>query len=131
MRISQIVSIDANRRDRGVWRQFFDTGLEVCIASIRKPSFLARRSELLRGVRTGQTVDESTEENLRTIAPAIAEEIILDWRGATDNCGEPIPYSQDEALAALQSDEFYRWVIAEASGYAAFTARGEGDARGN
>jgi hypothetical protein len=47
------------------------------------------------------------EENIQATAKALVDTILLDWKGITDDAGQPIPYSRDLAYDWL-TDPAYR-----------------------
>ena len=70
--------------------------------------YRVRLDRLARAVpRNGRQSDGSLKIDVaaRITGEAMAEEILLDWEGLTDN-GKPLPYSKERALALLTNPDF-------------------------
>ena len=96
-------AVDRERAEDGVWVDLGD-GLEVCIArfgSARYKSAMARAFTPHVGHE-----DLSDEDANKITAEAMADGMLLDWRGLSIG-GQEIPYSRDAAFLLLSEyDEF-------------------------
>lgn len=117
----------------GVWRRYHpDYAFEVLIAYMDRPEYeraLVRARKEIRGAS-----NRSDEEGIlqrRRSARAMAQAIVLDWRGLTEG-GEAVPYSPEAAEERLnRSGEFFAWVINEANDLSTFREEAAEEAVGN
>lgn len=115
------ITADRNKEVQGVWLPVGE-GFDVKVARMPNPKFNARLQELGRPYRSqlrrGQ-YDAATVEKLTT--EAMAETVLLDWRGLEDDDGNPIPYSQQKAKELLSDNSSFAEIVQElASDYSNF-----------
>lgn len=55
-------------------------------------------------IRKGRLLDPAITD--RITARAIAETLLLDWKGIEDDAGQPVPYSQETALEWAEDPEY-------------------------
>jgi len=100
------IATSTERASDGEWVEFCpatgpdDTALELKIARVGNPKYNQRLQELVRPhrrkVRMG--FDEDLEEFVKI---AVAEHVLVDWRGLEDNDGKAIRYSKEKSVEIL------------------------------
>lgn len=104
---------DRKREEDGVWVPY-ESSFELLLSRIGNPrykQFLLKKSKTnMRRIQRGK-IDIQEAEDL--IKRAMAQTVILDWRGLYDEKDVEIPFSKEEALLALrEDDDFYEEVFA-------------------
>lgn len=118
------LGIDTSARDEGRWFPWIK-GAELRIASFRSKRFKVRLEELkephaaLLSVAPGSTEAMRVEEELSR--RAMADCILMDWRGIEGPDGEPIPYTPERGFAVLM-DERYEHIVTFISNKASGTS---------
>lgn len=126
MKLSQLAQ-DPDAIEHGSW-EHYGKGFRVKIASIRCAAFvnyLAQNRDMLPedpedGEGSAATPEEKERQN-ELWARGIAEHIIRDWSGLTDDHGAPLPYSADVAFEYLTEprfEAFATWVMNKATAHA-------------
>ena len=100
------IATSTDLASEGQWVEFCpaqgpdDEALELKIARVGNPNYNQRLQELVRPhrrkVRMG--FDEDLEEFVRI---AVAECVLVDWRGLQDDDGKAIPYSKEKSVEIL------------------------------
>jgi len=131
MRLSAFKT-DTKAEQDGVWVPY-EHGFEVKLARIGNPRFkefmMKNGKQQMRRLTSSQDVDLDTADEL--MREAIAETILLDWRGLLDDHDKPIPFSKEEARKALQIDDFYREIFSLAQERSLFAIQDQKAAEGN
>lgn len=104
--------IDQGKATDGVWHDIDET-TAVKVARLGNKKF-QRRAEALRKPYQFQidnkTIDDGLLEKITT--QAIAETIVVDWKGFEDEDGNAVPYSPEAAFEYLMKyEEFKRHVL--------------------
>lgn len=102
---------DEKAEEEGVWIPL-SSSARLKIARLTNPKYQAALKRLSKpyikpGMRMRDLDDEVYEDITRQ---AVAEAILLDWEGIEKD-GQPLPYSKQEALAAIKMKDFYELVI--------------------
>jgi hypothetical protein len=104
------IATSTERAADGQWVEFCpaqgdEPALELKIARIGNPRYAQRLQELVRPhrrkVRMG--FDEDMEQFVKV---AVAECVLVDWRGLEGEDGKPIPYSKEKSVELL-TDPIY------------------------
>lgn len=115
-------SVDTALETEGVWRDIGD-GATLKIARLNNPKYTACFNRLIRPFRRqiqAGTLAESKQAEL--MAEALAETVLLDWKGVYAEDAE-LPYSKQEArriLADPQYSPFLAQVVELAQDEAAY-----------
>lgn len=90
----------------GVWVDIGD-GAQVRVARFGNAAYKKALDTLLKphrnALRAGIASDDVTTDAVRR---AMSRHILLDWRGITDDAGQPIAFSQEAAYDALGIRDF-------------------------
>lgn len=117
MRLSQTKTDPTLERD-GVWVAI-RYGVEVKVARAGNPRAEAWRARLApedRRLLDNPSLFKGREERIiELLTDAIAETMLLDWRGVEDDDGEPLPYSPAEGKKAMQEYDWLRDDVHEAA----------------
>lgn len=99
----------------GVWVPFA-AGVEVKIARANNPRMLAASRKL--SAAAGRAIVSDRELGEELWSKAAAREIVKDWRGITDDAGNPIPYSPEKAEEFLldPANRTFRDFVSETAG---------------
>jgi hypothetical protein len=109
MKLSDLkVSKDAITGD-GVWIEDVPIpGLALKVRSTLNPRYQTLRSALVAAIPPGLRQKGVSADDLVSIdAKCIAETILVDWRGFTDDDGKPLPMPTGEDLVAILRDPEY------------------------
>ena len=106
---------DPEREKTGVWLGYRE-GSKVKVARAGNPAFQrsydARSKPFVQKKRTGNL---DTETDVRLLCEAIADAILVDWKGF-ERDGAELKYSKKEAAALLiQSQDFRNEIVALAA----------------
>lgn len=94
----------------GVWKRYVGD-FEVCLRSMRSRAFEAAVAKLSARHRRKGKLDMSEDDAAEIQRQAVAETIIVDWRGLEDE-GGPVAYSAETALELFASNnDFYRAIV--------------------
>lgn len=89
----------------GRWDRYHE-GIELRIASADNPEFEAAQRELLRPhleeIRAGKL---SLRDQLRIFARAIADHLLVGWRGVKDEGGAEVEFSRELARAEVEHED--------------------------
>jgi hypothetical protein len=108
--------------DEGVWIPLDDA--EIKIARIGSPKYQSRLRAKLRPHQDA-IVHGYLKDSVATKIQieVMADFILLDWRGNFEVDGKPLPYSRENAMLALEIDEFRAWVDRQARDLENFRAK--------
>lgn len=104
------IATSTERAADGQWVEFCpaqgdEPALELKIARVGNPKYNQRLQELVRPhrrkVRMG--FDEDLEEFVKV---AVAEHVLVDWRGLEDEDGKAIPYSKEKSTELLTNPSY-------------------------
>lgn len=112
MKISKFAT-DLDLEEGGVWVDIGD-GAQLKIARIGNPRYqkvIRRLRAPYRAQIRNKTIPEDVSDDL--VVKAIAECILLDWKGLEDDNGKSIKYSQDRAYELLTGLKDFRLLVAE------------------
>ena len=101
---------DLSKIDDGVWKEYDNSTFLVAHISNRKfQRALAREQQPHKRKLQDGTIDP--EINKSIVCKAMAEGVLLNWKGVVTRRGEEVPYSKENALSLLQRDPGFRdWV---------------------
>ena len=103
--------VDSGKMSKGAWVDwipFVGVKARLLVASINSPALKQAERNLVRENAAALREDQSFENMVRVLTPAIAEHLLLGWEGLLDDkTGEPIPHSKKAALDMLNSPELY------------------------
>ena len=124
-------AFDAELAETGVWFGFTG-GSKLRIARRDNPRYLEALRALAKGKeRLIQLKAISGSDLHEMLMRALARGVLLDWEGLTRS-GEPLPYSEDNAVALLTDlPEFREQVESCAENVVAFRREAEEDAEKN
>lgn len=105
------IKIDKQKMSEGVWVDCGD-GLRLKLASTQSPEYKAFLVKKLRRARRGG-VGAMIEITAQVTTEALAEYVIRDWEGLTQN-GEPVQYSKQMAKRLLEDFPRFRSIVDEA-----------------
>lgn len=99
----------------GVWVPLSTTA-RLRIARIGNPRHSATLKRIAAPhIRPGMRMSDIDEATFQAVTrEALAEAILVGWEGITRG-GEPVPYSKEAALQALQMKDFFELVLTAAS----------------
>ena len=109
MKLSEI-RVDSTLVEGGEWiKDIPDMGeLELRVRGIGNTDYQQMQTKLYlatpRGERVGGRL--SPKAAARIQAQCLAATVLLDWKGITDDAGEPVPFSKGEALKLLQNPDY-------------------------
>lgn len=114
LRLSDFKS-DKRKVNGGVWVQIGD-GAEILVARLQNEAHRSLVNRLMSPHRHfEQRGQEVPADILKAIGlQAMAQTVLLGWRGIIDDDGTEIPYSAEEAMKALEIDDFSEMVIINA-----------------
>jgi hypothetical protein len=103
---------DQTLEENGVW---VDLGEDVHVLVGRLTSKRTRevRRRLMKKYESMREMPPSLEDQINI--QVMAESVLLDWRGVTDENNKPIPYSRDAAIKLLTELSDFRDEVAGAS----------------
>lgn len=115
------LAVDAKKSTEGVWVDFLGTGIELKIARHNNRRAENARAaalyEFYRQLKDSKD-SEDMEEKLRQVqAQVLSEHILVDWKGIALD-GEPLEYSEENAMKLLGDpdfEDFYQFVVSESS----------------
>ena len=104
-----IGKFDTNKQESGVWMEYGGSDFLVAYTGTRFTKTLNRLRKPYEKQIQRNTIDPETLSGL--YQTAIAETVLLDWKGVFDMEGNEVPYSVEMAKEALSGDpEFMSWV---------------------
>ena len=103
---------DTKKEEEGVWVKY-EGGVSLKIARLNNPKYkeysLKRSKPHLRRLQAG-TIDGDVAEDI--MKDAIANTVLLDWKGLLDEKGNEIPFSQEKAREQFdEAHDFYTEVF--------------------
>lgn len=114
------IKTDKSKQEGGVWITY-EGDFEVCVARLNNDAFTsfmrAKGSSLRKGGRSVASMANSPKTQA-TLREGIANHVLKDWRGLTDDDETPIEFSPAKAIELFKDDElvdFWNFVIAEAN----------------
>jgi hypothetical protein len=130
MRLSDFKT-DLKAEEEGVWVPY-GGGFEVKLGRIgnrRFKEFMMKKGKPHMRKLSSGSMDLDIADTL--MRDAIAETILLDWKGLLDDDGKPIPFSKEEAKKALAIEDFYKEIFAMAQERELFSLKDDEAAQGN
>lgn len=112
--------IDKEKMDKGVWKDFAPfTGVKVqlLIASSASQAYIDAVGRIIRDNLKDVRDDVAGIKQHELLKPAVAQHILLGWKGIDDVDGNPLLYSAETALKLLNTPELfhlYDWVRVQA-----------------
>lgn len=109
MKLSEI-RVDSKRVEAGEWiKDIPDMGdLELLVRGIGNSDYQAMQTKLYmatpRAERTGGRLDNKAASRIQ--AQCLAATVLLDWKGVTDEQGEPVPFAKETALNLLKNPDY-------------------------
>lgn len=97
---------NVDKEQSGVWVEYEGTEVSFLIARMNNPRYtekIRKATKVGRGMRFRKAEDVTD----KLVLEAVAETILLDWKGLEDESGKPIPFSTSAAMEIL-SDPQYR-----------------------
>lgn len=95
--------VNVNAEIEGVWVPFA-AGIEFRVARYNNPAYIMRlaalRKPYWRELQRNPTPELMTRE-ADTLTKCVAETLLVDWKGVTDDDGNAVPYSKAKALEFL------------------------------
>lgn len=131
MKLSQL-AVDTGKSEDGVWFEYphFE-GVSFLIARMGNSSFsdyLQKHRKLSRTLRSdSEMMDTLTKK-------AVAETVLLNWRGIEDDNGEPLQYTPEIGFETFQNESMqpvYSFILQSASDMEAFQVEEEQEDTGN
>jgi hypothetical protein len=109
-----IFKTDEQKSDEGVWCPV-DVKTDIKIGRYGNRTFqraLKREMQPYKRLIDRDALDDETAD--KVLVNAIAEGLLLDWRGMTRD-GEPLPYSREAAIEILSNKQFrdFRQLVVE------------------
>ena len=110
------VFTDLRKAEEGIWVTYPGSDVECRIARLsNNPRFQQEAMKLRRDAKLRRILEGgfNTQDAKETIAPVVAEYVLLDWKNLTEN-GEAIPYTREKATELLcmpEMADFYDWVL--------------------
>jgi len=105
MEIVKQFAVDKEKESSGVWVPIGENA-RLKIARANNPNFKRLFRKLIApytaAIRTNSLPDDVDDE---IMIKAIAETILVDWDGITEN-GAPVPYSVEKAIEYLKHEPF-------------------------
>lgn len=98
MNIFEQFESDLDAEVEGVWVELGD-GAEVRVARLNNARHNKVLDRLRRPYRNHRNIPDDVNEKIAT--QAMAEAILLDWKGIEDRDGNPISYSTEKAIELL------------------------------
>lgn len=121
------LTTDPTAEVKGVWCKFEDA--EFLIASSNSTKY--RRALGRRGKSEAGGLRRADPTALdRVTIEAMADGILLDWRGNVQWQGKELPYSRENSLLLLGIPPFREWVATQASDLSNFQTESEEAAKG-
>lgn len=100
--------------ETGTWTSF--RGAEFLIAHAGSLKFQRAMMRLQKPFRRKMERGEmDPADQKRILIQALAESILLDWKGVKDSDGKEVSYSRDLGVKAITNDESFREFIMEFS----------------
>ena len=99
------------KETEGVWVNLDDSGAKLKIARAGNPNYKAAQQKKMARYKLAarsKTIPDSAWDEI--FNELIAETILLDWAGITEN-GQKVPYSQEAALQALSDLKDFREIV--------------------
>lgn len=109
---------DSSLEQEGVWRPF--NGAEFKIASANSPKYLRAIRRHVATIPASKAKDPAHLDPL--IAKALAETVLLEWRGTVTDGGKQLVCNPENRLKLCQIRAFREWLATEASDLANFQA---------
>lgn len=98
---------DLNKQENGVWQSIGEDGAALLLAKLPNAKFTARMDALQKPyralMRSGGRIPSDRAREIT--AKAIAETVLLGWRGLTQD-GDEIAYSQEKAYELLSDPRY-------------------------
>jgi len=105
--------IDNDKKKNGFWSDY-DGDSSFLIASTSSTAFQLRFSALQKPFsRKIEKNELKPEVSLNILCTALAECVLLDWKGCADSTGKDVPYTYEAALFALKNNDLLREFIQE------------------
>ena len=119
----------------GVWFQYQDHDIHLLIARMGNREYEKfTTKELTKRKGIGSTsVEKIMERTLDSQPEAVANTILLDWKGVNDN-GKNIPYTPELGLEYFRNPDFhwfYKYVLSCSNEVERFEAKVQEDQQGN
>lgn len=101
------LAMDLDTAREGKWVTYKGSDFELKIASTKSNRlFDKHRRSLLKGKRHRSSQANMSERDAKLlIAPAVANHVVKDWRGLSEN-GVDSPYSSSKCLEMISDDRF-------------------------
>ena len=110
MKISNF-STDSNLELNGVWLDI-GLGAKLLIARDGNPAYVKEFRKHMDQFQTTFQRENLTEDEAQKILISVtAKTILLDWEGIDDEDGNPIPYSEDQAIKLLTEYKDFRTLV--------------------
>lgn len=109
-----IFDADLSAVDDGVWKKY--EGSEFLIAHISNMKFqraLSRLQQPHRRKLQEGTLDPKVNQSI--VCEAMAEGVLLGWRGVKTSKGDDVAFSKENALSVLKRDPGFRDWVTEVS----------------
>lgn len=130
MKISTFAT-DLDLEENGVWVDIGDGG-QLLVARMGNPRYLEVVRRISRPhknrIRT-KSINEELSDDI--LIQAMAEAILLDWKGLEDDKGKPIKYSKEAAYELMKGMRDFRNLVVEIASEQAAFRREENEAAGN
>lgn len=130
MKISKFAT-DLDLEENGVWVDIGEGG-EILVARMGNPRYQKAVQSISKPHRTQirqKTISEDLSDEL--LLKAMAETILLDWKGIEDDKGKVIKYTKDTAFKLLRDLRDFRNLVVELATEQAAFRREEAVAEGN
>lgn len=110
------IRTDSALEQEGVWRPYM--GAEFKIASANNPKYLRAIRRHVASIPASKAKDPAHLDPL--IAKALAETVLLEWRGEVKDAGKQLVCNAENKLKLCNIRAFREWLAAEASDLANF-----------
>ena len=130
MKISTFAT-DLDLEENGVWVDIGDGG-KLKVARMGNPRYQEAVRRISKPHKTqirNKTISEDLSGEL--LLKAMADSILLDWKGIEDDKGKPIKYSADMAYTLMRDLRDFRNLVVELATEQAAFRREEMNAEGN
>jgi hypothetical protein len=112
--------LNDNDAENGVWVEFFE-GASLRIASTENPKYKAALAKQARANKIkldGDPHPDTVRLTTQITCRAMADHILLDWKGITTGDGKEFPYSKANAFEALSKSPQLRDFVSDQAGSA-------------
>ncbi len=131
MKISSF-AVDKEKTENGTWVDLSEEAA-VLVARMNNEQYnkyIRKHGKVLSMQARVGTINE--QDAIRLTKKAVANTVLLGWRGITDDAGAEIPYSVDKAIELFEAfPEFFTTVMDYAQDKALFKLEAQEEARGN